>query len=478
MTILRAASCGSSSSRGLTKADMTGTEVASTTPLRSTMSARSDWIEPPRAATRCVGSRAVAQQRHVAHAQADRDERHGEDRRGDDEALARRLLRIALEALLRRPVTRAGRRVCRGGRFGRGRPAPQPHRRPPSFRERISSIETAALWPSPSGPDVAGSWIGAGRGGVVGPVERAGWGAEAGEGLPASAATRPPPGKLDEGTSLPVRGGEGSGGSRRGGTDSGLERIEPDDLLDRGRLELEMLDGEPLDALGLVEVSPFDPQDVRGLLALDDLLVGAVDLLLEVLHLVLDGEQADRRGDGGDRPEQESAMDHARPPSAASFSATRRRAERARGLAAISAADGSTGLRVRSPQASAARSSARGGAWRDGPGVRPARARTNSLTARSSSEWNETTASRPPGASTCSAAASPRSSSPSSSFTAMRSAWKVRVAGSLSSLPCGPTARRTISASSPVVSMRLLLARLDDGARDAAAAAAPRRSAR
>ena len=62
-------------------------------------------------------------------------------------------------------------------------------------------------------------------------------------------------------------------------------------------------------------------------------------------------------------------MDHARPPPE-SFSATRRRAERARGLAAISAADGSTGLRVRS-RSVAARSSARGGAWRDGPGVRP-----------------------------------------------------------------------------------------------------------
>jgi hypothetical protein len=121
-----------------------------------------------------------------------------------------------------------------------------------------------------------------------------------------------------------------------------------------------MLDGEPLDALGLVQVSPFDPQDVRGLLALDDLLVGAVDLLLEVLHLVFHGEQTDRRGDGGNRPEQEPAMDHARPPSE-SFSATRRRAERARGLLAISAADGSIGLRVRSPSV-AARSSARGGA--------------------------------------------------------------------------------------------------------------------
>src|SRR5216683_2197141 len=101
--------------------------------------------------------RAVAQQRYVAHAQADRDESHGEDHRGDDDALAGSLLRIALEALLNRPVTRAGRRVCRGGRVGRGRPAPQSHRRPPSFRERISSIETAALWPSPSGPVVAGS---------------------------------------------------------------------------------------------------------------------------------------------------------------------------------------------------------------------------------------------------------------------------------------------------------------------------------
>src|SRR3979409_1531533 len=108
-----------------------------------------------------------------------------------------------------------------------------------------------------------------------------------------------------------------------------------------------MLDGEPFDALGLVEVSPFDPQDVRGLLALDDLLIGAVDRLLKVLHLVFDGEQADRGGDGGGRPEQESAMDHARPPLLASFSpsfsATRRRAERARGLAAISAAVGTTG---------------------------------------------------------------------------------------------------------------------------------------
>src|SRR5437899_7448670 len=106
-----------------------------------------------------------------------------------------------------------------------------------------------------------------------------------------------------------------------------------------------MLLGQALDALGLVQVRPFDLEDMGRLLALDDLLVGAVDLLLEVLHLVFDGEQPDRRGDGGGRPKQESAMDHGRPPL---FSATRRRAERARGFSAISPADGTMGLRVRS----------------------------------------------------------------------------------------------------------------------------------
>ena len=66
-------------------------------------------------------------------------------------------------------------------------------------------------------------------------------------------------------------------------------------------------------------------------------------------------------------------MYHARPPATASFSATRRRAERARGLPATSSSVGSTGLRERS-RSVASRSLALGGAWRDGPGVRrPAR---------------------------------------------------------------------------------------------------------
>src|SRR6185369_9314143 len=95
---------------------------------------------------------------------------------------------------------------------------------------------------------------------------------------------------------------------------------------------------------------PLDLQDVGRLLTLDDLLIGAVDLLLEVLHLVFHGEQTHRRGHGGNRPEQEPAMDHAPPPI---FSATRRRAERARGLAATSASDGITGRRVRSRKVAA-----------------------------------------------------------------------------------------------------------------------------
>ena len=50
------------------------------------------------------------------------------------------------------------------------------------------------------------------------------------------------------------------------------------------------------------------------------------------------------------------------------------------------------------------------------------RCRRKFLTRESSSEWNATTARRPPGISTRSAPTRPRSSSPSSSLTAMRSA--------------------------------------------------------
>ena len=68
------------------------------------------------------------------------------------------------------------------------------------------------------------------------------------------------------------------------------------------------------------------------------------------------------------------------------------------------------------------------GSWREAPGLRPAAFWKARFTSRSSSEWKETMTSRPPGASSFIAWSSARSISPSSSFTRMRSAWKLRVA--------------------------------------------------
>ena len=71
---------------------------------------------------------------------------------------------------------------------------------------------------------------------------------------------------------------------------------------------------------------------------------------------------------------------------------------------------------------------------------------------RSSPEWYESTAQRPPGASAARALSMASGRMSSSAFTAMRIAWKVRLAG------CPPVRRagagmasRTISASSVVV---------------------------
>lgn len=55
--------------------------------------------------------------------------------------------------------------------------------------------------------------------------------------------------------------------------------------------------------------------------------------------------------------------------------------------------------------------------------------RINCFTMRSSNEWKEITASRPPGASAVIVCGRTPSSASSSLFTAMRNAWKVRVAG-------------------------------------------------
>ncbi len=58
-----------------------------------------------------------------------------------------------------------------------------------------------------------------------------------------------------------------------------------------------------------------------------------------------------------------------------------------------------------------------------------ARSARKCLTRRSSSEWKEMTPMRPPGRSAAQASGSARSSCSSSSLTAIRSAWKLRLAG-------------------------------------------------
>src|SRR6185369_8841539 len=111
---------------------------------------------------------------------------------------------------------------------------------------------------------------------------------------------------------------------------------------------------------------------------------------------------------------------------AASLMPARRVADRARTLLAISSADG---MRRGSRLNFAGRAGAPTGAWREARGAVVARSVRKRLTMRSSRLWNETTTRRPSGLRILSAASRPRSNSPNSSFTWMRNAWKVRVAG-------------------------------------------------
>src|SRR2546425_9063391 len=126
---------------------------------------------------------------------------------------------------------------------------------------------------------------------------------------------------------------------------------------------------------------------------------------------------------GARRTTQRERADHE-----AIFSATRSTALRVRGLRSTSAASGRTGRRVtirrpaRCPQTQVGR-------WGGQMQSRDSRA-MKVFTTRSSSEWNEMTARRPPGRRMRSAAASPCSRFSNSWFTAMRSAWNTRVDGS------------------------------------------------
>src|SRR5205085_8721235 len=125
-----------------------------------------------------------------------------------------------------------------------------------------------------------------------------------------------------------------------------------------------------------------------------------------------------RSTDGGDPGDGlESSGDHPGIPSldwpqGAAFVrlATRKVAERARGLDFTSASPARTGFATASKLGLGPRSR-RSGRWREPEGRSPLRSFRNRFTTRSSRLWKVTTARRPPGFSTCSAASRPPSSS-------------------------------------------------------------------
>src|SRR5207244_231118 len=102
-------------------------------------------------------------------------------------------------------------------------------------------------------------------------------------------------------------------------------------------------------------------------------------------------------------------------------SATRKRALRLRGLLASSSAEGRMGRGV-TIRISAGALAAGGRPRGVGSGSRPARRRKSVLTMRSSSEWKEMTASRPPWRNSPTARGNASWRAPNSSFTAMRRA--------------------------------------------------------
>ena len=192
---------------------------------------------------------------------------------------------------------------------------------------------------------------------------------------------------------------------RDGGRIVRRQRHRVGDLAGGGRLQSEMARGELGQPVGLGEIGPFGAQHVDRLAVLRDLVIERGELFLQPEHFLLDQIEAARRGDGQAEPEQTCGAHHDGAPVR---SAARSRAERARGLAAISASLGRIAPRLRAGGRSARASRARADGGRRAARA-PERARRNSFTSRSSSEWKATTARRPPAASSASAAASPRS---------------------------------------------------------------------
>src|ERR1700722_5282274 len=221
--------------------------------------------------------------------------------------------------------------------------------------------------------------------------------------------------------------------------------------------------GAVLQPLGVLEPRHLVLQQANGVALGDDLVFDIGD----VVSLGAGGglERVDRQGEGEEddhrrqvhhpkaaHPAKEDAGDGhaaAAQAGAAVRTAARSLAERARGLAASSASPGPFGPLNSSSKLGAAPFAA-GGACRETPGVLPERSARKALTMRSSSEWKVTTASRPPAFSTRSAASKPASSSSSSAFTAIRSAWNTFVAGCVLAPRRPPRTFSTNSARSKV----------------------------
>ena len=165
------------------------------------------------------------------------------------------------------------------------------------------------------------------------------------------------------------------------------------------------------------------------------------------------GRAAARRRGGPRRRLRRRAASSSSCSCGGSFLAARRRAEAARGLLGDLLGRGHD----RAPRRAApprARGRTRTRAGRAGRCSR-ARARPRKrLTRRSSSEWKEIPASTPPSRSSPQASGSARSSWPSSSLTAIRSAWKERLAGWPPAKRAGAgIAELIVSTSSSVVSI-------------------------
>src|SRR5262249_37634149 len=113
------------------------------------------------------------------------------------------------------------------------------------------------------------------------------------------------------------------------------------DLVWGRRHQLSMPAREIGEAQRIVEIAPLRFQHMdRGIVRLD-LAVHLAQLALLALHVVFDLEQADAEQRQHDHPDDGADADHAASRGASVRSATRKRAERARGFALISASPGS-----------------------------------------------------------------------------------------------------------------------------------------